>query len=51
MPINTTTVTMTAVNNSPTLTGAADTSYTEGGAAATLSGAASVADPDSSSGW
>ena len=43
----TTTVSITAINDAPTLSGAADVTYTENGAAVTLAGAASVSDPDS----
>ncbi|HEY1980882.1 MAG TPA: Ig-like domain-containing protein, partial [Xanthobacteraceae bacterium] len=42
----TTTIGITPVNQSPTLSGATNASYTQGGAAATLSGAAAVSDPD-----
>ncbi len=43
----TTTVSLTAVNNPPTLAGTANATFTEKGAAVTLSGSASVMDPDS----
>ncbi len=43
----TTTVSLTGVNNPPTLAGTADATFTEKGAAVTLSGSAVVTDPDS----
>ena len=45
--VATSTIAITAVNDPPALTGTADATFTEGGVAATLSGAASVSDPDS----
>src|SRR5262249_17583598 len=42
----TSTVSITAVNDAPTLAGTTDASFTENGPAVTLSGAASVTDPD-----
>src|SRR5262249_22748354 len=45
--VSTTTVTLTAVNDAPTLTGTANASFTENGAAVTLSPSVTVADPDS----
>jgi hypothetical protein len=42
----TTTLSITAVNDPPTLTGTANASFTEKGAAVALSGSASVSDPD-----
>ena len=44
--ISTTTVNVTAVNNPPTLSGLTNAAFTENGAAVTLSGNASVSDPD-----
>ena len=43
----TTTLDITAVNDPPTLSGTANASFTEKGAAVTLSGAAAISDPDS----
>src|SRR5262249_26062308 len=45
--VSTTTISITAVNDPPTLNVAASASYTEQAAATTLSGAAAVTDPDS----
>src|SRR5262249_11935026 len=45
-PVVTTTIGITAVNDSPTLAGTTDASFTETGPAATLSPAAAVSDPD-----
>jgi hypothetical protein len=42
----TTTVSITPINDAPTLTGAGNASFTEKGSAVTLSGTASVSDPD-----
>jgi lipopolysaccharide export system protein LptA len=47
--VATTTIGITAVNDPPTLSGTADASFTENGPAVTLSPAAAVSDPDSTS--
>jgi lipopolysaccharide export system protein LptA len=44
--VQTTTISITPINDAPTLTGAGNTSFTENGSAVTLSGSASVSDPD-----